>query len=67
MDRPVTLLERKIVMSKDITKKTRLMCYRCDKIFKTNRSPRSATCPFCKAVPCTSCGKTHHIVGGIDV
>jgi len=35
----------------------RYLCYKCDKIFRSNLTHKQATCPYCKAVPCVSCGK----------
>jgi len=38
--------------------KKRYLCYSCDRIFSSTRlSEKEATCPYCKAVPCISCGK----------
>ena len=35
----------------------RYVCYRCGRIFQSEKERTKATCPFCKAVPCKGCGK----------
>ena len=43
--------------------KKRYVCFRCDRVFSSTRVIDEATCPYCKAVPCVPCGKTHNNAG----
>ena len=47
---------KKASRSTGIVKK--YLCYNCDRVFISSMlSEKEATCPYCKAVPCVSCGK----------